>query len=309
MTRMNDDAQIDKAAPLDEVPKRPFQFSLRLLLLLPVLVVLPIAMSHVFDTPVAGVWTVLVELAAGFFYRPTRMIAGIAFALALLVALLPMRSSLRAQARAAQCRNNLKQVVLALRLYHDRYGCFPPAYVADQEGRPMHSWRVLILPFLEQDALYRQYRMDEPWNGPNNRNLPPSAFHPYHCYSDPDANPLNTSYVLVTGEGTAWVADKAPKLANFTDGPSHSIAVVEVASSGIHWMEPRDLSLSQALRGINSPLGMSISSRHPVRGETDRPGGANVAFADGAVQYLKNDTPPAALRAMLTPAGGERTSP
>jgi Protein of unknown function (DUF1559) len=60
---------------------------------------------------------------------------------------------------------------LAVANYHETYGCFPPAYVADRDGKPIHSWRVLILPFLEQQELYRAYNFDEPWNGPNNRKL------------------------------------------------------------------------------------------------------------------------------------------
>jgi Protein of unknown function (DUF1559) len=60
---------------------------------------------------------------------------------------------------------------LAVANYHETYGCFPPAYLANRDGKPMHSWRVLILPFLAQQELYRAYNFDEPWNGPNNRNL------------------------------------------------------------------------------------------------------------------------------------------
>ena len=69
------------------------------------------------------------------------------------------------------CANNMKRIALALRNYHTAYGCFPPAYVADKNGRPMHSWRVLILPFLKEDPLYKQYKFSEPWDGPNNKKL------------------------------------------------------------------------------------------------------------------------------------------
>src|SRR3990172_9467251 len=74
-----------------------------------------------------------------------------------------------AASRRTACKNNLHQIEMALHYYHDKYHCFPPAYVADASGRPLHSWRVLLLPFLEQENLYRQYRFDEPWDGPHNR--------------------------------------------------------------------------------------------------------------------------------------------
>jgi type II secretory pathway pseudopilin PulG len=297
--------------PLDRTPRPRFQFSLRFVLSLPVLVVFPVAMAYLFDSPITGVWTALIEIAAGIIYRPTREITVVILLLLLLVALLlPARSNARAAARASQCRNNLKQIILALELYHDRYSSFPPAYVADESGRPMHSWRVLLLPYLENTALYQQYDFNEPWDGPNNSKLAGQIVcSMMNCPSDRKHNTNHTNYVLVTGKETAWVGDKAPRFGDFHDGYSRSIAVVEIANSGIHWMEPRDLTFHQALRGINSPLGMSISARHPARGQRDRPDGAHVALVDGTILFLKNDTPLADLKAMLTPNGGESFEP
>src|SRR4051812_10595310 len=70
-----------------------------------------------------------------------------------------------------QCLGHLKEIGIALHNYHADYGVFPPAYVADASGRPLHSWRVLILPYLEQKPLYNRYNFSEPWDGPNNRRL------------------------------------------------------------------------------------------------------------------------------------------
>lgn len=78
--------------------------------------------------------------------------------------------SVREAARRVSCLNNLRHIELALHNYHNAHGCFPPAYIVDESGRPMHSWRVL-LPYLEQEALYDQYDFSEPWDGPNNRKL------------------------------------------------------------------------------------------------------------------------------------------
>src|SRR5688500_8670454 len=70
------------------------------------------------------------------------------------------------EARRSSCLGHCCQLGIALHSYHDEYGSFPPAYVADANGKPMHSWRVLILPFIEEQALYQRYRFNEPWNGP-----------------------------------------------------------------------------------------------------------------------------------------------
>ena len=69
----------------------------------------------------------------------------------------------RGPARASMCKNQLMNIGLALYQYYEQYGSFPPAYIADESGKPMHSWRVLILPYLEESALYMQYDFNEPW--------------------------------------------------------------------------------------------------------------------------------------------------
>src|SRR6476469_182788 len=81
----------------------------------------------------------------------------------LVALLLPAVQAAREAARRMQCSNHLKQIGLALQNYHDTFGSLPPAYLADSQGKPIHSWRVLILPFLENTTLYDRYSFDEPW--------------------------------------------------------------------------------------------------------------------------------------------------
>src|SRR5579872_1042254 len=76
---------------------------------------------------------------------------------------LPAIQAAREAARRAQCANNLKMIGLALAQYESQYGRFPPAYIADADGKPMHSWRVLILPYLDEESLYSEYDFSEPW--------------------------------------------------------------------------------------------------------------------------------------------------
>ena len=197
--------------------------------------------------------------------RPTRILAIPVVFLLFTVNMLPMRDASRAPIRSLVCRNHMEQIVLAMHKYHDDHGGFPPAYVADEDGQPMHSWRVLILPYIEQQALYERYNFDEPWNGPNNSQLANEFATGFRCFWD-----RRTSYVLIAGDGTAWADGRAPKLDEFTDGPDKTIILVEVADSNIPWLEPRDLTLEEAMRGINPDLAMGISSRHPGRGRSAR---------------------------------------
>lgn len=215
----------------------------------------------------------------------------------------------RRMARRVACTNNLKQIAIALQGYHDAHGCFPPAYISDEGGRPMHSWRVLILPYIGQRALYEQYAFSEPWDGPNNRKLAGQIPSVYQCPSSNAAaggRPA-TSYLAVVGPKNVWPRGKTTKLSDIRDGAAYTIMLVEVANSDIHWMEPRDLSFEDALRGINSPEGMGISSRH-ISGEDYFHYGtpiANVAFADTHVRRLPEGFPVEELKSLLTIDAGD----
>ena len=222
----------------------------------------------------------------------------LAFVLCLIVSLLlPAVNTPNYGRRRAQCSNNLKQISLALLNYHTEQGSFPPAYIADEKGVPMHSWRVLILPYLEQTNLYEQYDFSEPWDGPNNSLLHNHVVSLFGCPSD-TSTANNTNYVAVVGPDTAWPGAEGRSIEQIKDGTTNTILVVEVHDSGIHWMEPRDLDFATASTTINQgPPGRMISSNHgPL---------ANVAFADGSVRFLSDDTPGATVRAMLTVDGGE----
>lgn len=211
----------------------------------------------------------------------------------------------RGPARQCQCADQLKQIAIALHSYHDRYGSFPPAYVADAQGRPMHSWRVLILPFLDENALYEQYRFDEPWDGPHNQQLAARA---PRAFQSPEAwrsGTPATSYVAVVGSETAWPGSTGRPLSEFSDGTSRTILVVEVADVGISWLEPRDLEFSALPLAIQPENGRGISSLHRDDSWWHRFAGAHVALADGSVVCLGAPTPAATIRALLTVAGGE----
>jgi len=188
------------------------------------------------------------------------------------------------------CKSNMKRIALAFHDYHDRYSSFPPAFLADTNGRPMHSWRVLLLPFLGCQDLYDQYRFDEPWNGPHNRELAAQIGKIFHCPSDSGPS-TDTSYVVVVGPKTVFPGRESVQIAQIIDGTSNTILDVEIANSGINWMEPRDLTFDEALRGINPKGGHGISSRHEA--------GANVCFCDGSVHYVPNGIDPQLLRDLL----------
>jgi prepilin-type processing-associated H-X9-DG protein len=236
--------------------------------------------------------------SSGFWKRALQWGVVLFLGLLLVSFFLPAIQTIEPRGRP-QCMNNLHNIVLALHNYHSGHGSLPPAYIADASGRPMHSWRVLILPYLDRNELYEMYRFDEPWDGPNNSKLHDLIGDAFRCPQDHSgARSTETSYVAVVGPNTIWPADHVVKLDDVTDGLSSTLLVVEIANSGIHWMEPRDLHVSQMTRTINGKSGQGISSAHP--------GGAVVGFADGRVRFLGETTPAATIEALLTIRGGEQ---
>ncbi|MCE5266434.1 MAG: DUF1559 domain-containing protein [Planctomycetaceae bacterium] len=217
--------------------------------------------------------------------------------------LVPAMASVRPVARRMQCANNMKQLALALHSYRQAHGCFPPAYVADKNGKPMHSWRVLILPYLELESLYKQYDFNEPWDGPNNKKLLADCPRAFACPSDMVANgqvTSETSYVAVVGANAAWQGDKPQTVGNFGDSSFQTIMLVEATDAGIQWTEPRDLSLDAAQTPSTPTPRVRVLSRHGCVKDfffTYPRTGANVAMADASVRYL----PPDALTPKVLP--------
>jgi len=202
------------------------------------------------------------------------------------------------------CINRVKQIGLGLQGYHDANNCFPPAYIADANGKPMHSWRVLVLPFSCEYYLYRQYVFSEAWNGPNNRMIDRmisgSMLDEYRCPAAGDHNPTATSYVAVVGEQTMFPGTEPLSIREVInhDGSSNTIMLLELADSDIHWMEPQDLTFDEAVAAFEGRPGAPELRDHP--------GGVVVGFADGSVRVLSREFLRDHGKAMLTRAGGEK---
>jgi len=283
---------------------RPFQF--RILHLLGLMAAICLVLAVVVQWGLEGFVVVLIvasvlSLILGYFMRrqTLRIVGGIGCVLCLFVLVFaPTIYSVNSSSPRTRCNSNMRQIVLALHLYHEIHGSFPPAHIADENGNPMHSWRVLILPYLDRIELYDEYNFDEPWDGPNNRKLHDAIVSLYRCPSaDPSLPQTMTSYVAVVGPGTAWPGEKGRTLSQIKDSSPGTVLLVEVANSGIHWMEPRDLDVTQMTLTINPKWGQGISSNHG--------GVACVVFADGHVRFLEDDLAPETVRALLTVDDGE----
>jgi len=216
--------------------------------------------------------------------------------------LLPSISRAGPSAWRVQCAyNNMKHIALALDSYREKWRRLPPPYLPDAAGRTAHSWRVLILPYTELESLYNRYHFEERWDGPRNSELlkeRPTRFLCYGKHQGYDVGDPATDYFAVVGRKTAWDEEGRSKpLEGSRAGPKR-VLVVEVADSNVPWTAPVDMSLDEALRGINPKSGGGVSSRH------DAPyPGVNVAFTDGSVEFLPSELPLDLWRALLTGEG------
>lgn len=212
--------------------------------------------------------------------------------------LLPAVSCLSEAARRCQCRNNLKQIGLGLHNYQETYRRLPPVQEGDEAGQPPCSWRVRLLPFLEQDPLFQQYNFREPSDGPNNLKLASQS--PSFIYRCPSSRynrtQGTTNYLAVVGPDGNWLEPD-----NREGDVSNPVRVVETCQWRVAWMEPRDVSL----RDLHSPSSLqppALSSQHIDR-ETFfyrvQYVGANALFADGRVHLIPPDVPGDLLRAAL----------
>ncbi|MBC8355828.1 MAG: DUF1559 domain-containing protein [Planctomycetes bacterium] len=214
----------------------------------------------------------------------------------LVALLLPAVQAAREAARRMQCSNNLKQVAIAMHNYHDTYNSLPPAYTVDADGNKLHSWRTLLLPFIEQAALYDQIDLDKPWDAPENLHLTEIVIPTYTCPSDPDMTMPYTNYMVIVGQGAIFDGDKPCAFSDVADGTSNTIMVVEVEGQQVPWMEPTDLSLDQMQMAINA------ASTEPG---SNHPGGMQAALADGSVRFIAASVDSNLLRSLITRDGGE----
>ncbi|HET6884217.1 MAG TPA: DUF1559 domain-containing protein [Pirellulales bacterium] len=218
---------------------------------------------------------------------------GITGVLGLLIALLlPATRSAREPGRRNTCSNNLRQIGLALLNYEAVHHALPPAHTVDARGKPLHSWRTLILPFLEREDLYRQIDHSKAWDDPANRSAFETRVHIYRCPSA--ACPLtHTTYLAIVAPDGCFRPTRVTKLAEITDDPDLTLMVMETSTEqAVHWMCPADATEAEILN-----LGAVAGLAHP--------GAAQAVSVSGSVFLVRAQSSPARLRALISIAGND----
>ena len=207
----------------------------------------------------------------------------------------PLMSALsgpRVAAQRTQQFNSMKQLMLAMHMYHDQHKTFPPAVVVDETSGVPRSWRVELLPYLDQAALYEQYRRNEPWDSEANRKvlaqMPRLFRHPSQR-----ADSTTTAFVAAYGKGLIFEElDKdGTRINEILDGTSNTIALIE-APTTIPWTKPEDPVIDLTREGTLPKFGFEDA-------------GFVTGFADGSARFIARTIKFSTLTAILTRAGGE----
>jgi hypothetical protein len=218
--------------------------------------------------------------------------------LVLLYLAFPAWHAIRLRQASALCEDRLLRIGQALRTYEQTYHSLPPAFVLGKDGKPAHSWRVLILPQLGREDLYRLYDFEQPWSSSRNSELNARMPEVFACPSDADAaSNGETSYAVLVGPRTAFPGNSARRLSDISDPLSDTLLVAESAATGRSWLEPSDIDLRVTNLSVNARGKGGIRGAHPE--------GARILMADGQVRRLDKSTPPELVNAMTTIDGDE----
>jgi hypothetical protein len=207
-------------------------------------------------------------------------------------------SSFKRKAQRQKDMNRFKQIALGLHNYHDVFRMFPPHEKYRDEGGKHHlSWRVHILPYVEQHELYKQFKLDEPWDSPHNKKLlalMPDIFrsHAPKAASTAKVKPGYTTFVAPQGDDTVLGSSKKSRLQDCRDGTSNTVFFVEVKPEfAVPWTAPDDYAFDE---------------EDPADGLlVDDEGRWLAAFADGSVRLLRGDIGPEMIKRLFEKSDGE----
>jgi len=188
-------------------------------------------------------------------------------------------------------KKNLRELAVAMHNYHDTYGHLPLAALKDKKGKALLSWRVALLPFVEQDKLYKEFRLDEPWDSAHNKKLLAKMPKLYAPVLGKPKQPHSTYYVVFTGDGAFGGNVPARIPASFPDGTSNTILIIE-AGEPVPWTKPADLDYQDKM--ALPKLGGMFKD------------GFYAGMGDGSSRFInRKKVSEATLRAVITPAAGD----
>lgn len=226
-----------------------------------------------------------------------KVVIGIILSLGILIVLIglltPTVRRARPAARRMHCSNNMRQIGLALMNYESTWGALPPSYTVDESGKPLHSWRTLILPFVEEVTLYKSIDLSKPWDDPVNKDKWKKTPEAYRCPSILLPDKGLTPYQAVVTENSAMQKMASHKSKEIADGPSNTLLIFESSiEDAVPWMVPQDVDWKSHVEKFS-------------KAKMPHPAGGHVVLADASVTFFISEIPLQVLEDLATIDGGE----
>lgn len=226
-------------------------------------------------------------------FDPVNLVLILLIAVAIPIPLLDMQFFRTSGRRRSVTKNHLKQIGLALHIYHEQNTTFPPGALSDCKEHPFQSWQALILPYLDHESVFKQIDFQKSWDAPENR---PPFQEEISVYLSPNTSQTRSreGYALSHFAGNKLVLKQNQGMKireSITDGSSNTIMAVELGEGFKPWGAPSSLTVPSTVIG---PGQKSLSR-----------GGNHVLFCDGRVMFVDRNIDPAILKALSTPDGGE----
>lgn len=230
------------------VPLLRSRYGIRHMLYVMVCVVTCVSAFHMAGLLVSGVVLGAWALAFGGYVRIVAQGCVVALAGVMMWSLFTAVGSGQPSPRS-MCVSHARAIMLALKTYHDEYGTFPPAVVRDANGKALHSWRALILKYLDDGSgLHARYRFDEPWDGPNNAKLVSRMPEVYRCPATTSyRDSIYAHYMAVVDVTAAWDDTVPRRMDDFGDNADATVMIIECHGKQVVWTQPEDLSIDEAL--------------------------------------------------------------
>jgi hypothetical protein len=236
---------------------------------------------------------------------PVRLFIGLPLIVAATLWLLTAARGGQQALQRQLCISNIKQLGLAIQSYEAANGNFPPAITRDELGKPLHSWRTLILPHLNQRALSTRYRLNQPWNSPVNAQIASMSIPTYECPLHAHAA-ASTSYFAVVDPRTPWPPDRGLTYRELRDGASRTILLLEAPHKQTPWAKPEDLSFEEAVDMLTSRPKSAEVTHESTPGYFYKPvPGLLCVYADGHVGFVPRPLPRDTAGALLTASAGK----
>ena len=200
-----------------------------------------------------------------------------------------MRTEALVAARSSISSNNMRQIGIAFNVHEQHFRRYPARAILSKDGKPLLSWRVQLLPYIDEKALYAQFHLDEPWDSEHNKKL--ISYMP-DVYKSPQFTDMEgkTCYVVPVGKGTIFGTDTSLNPRAITDGERNTIMFVEVApEKSVFWTKPDEMDYNpdKPFDGIGQPMA----------------GFFKICCVDASVHRIPLTTDPSVLRAMFTYSG------